>query len=29
VLLEPQVALLELDDRAFSPGLEVWATNPR
>ncbi|MBL8862488.1 MAG: SDR family oxidoreductase [Planctomycetes bacterium] len=22
------VALLELDDRAFSPGLEVWATNP-
>lgn len=23
------VALLELDDRAFSPGLEVWATNPR
>jgi 3-oxoacyl-[acyl-carrier protein] reductase len=23
------VALLELDDRAFSPGIEVWATNPR
>jgi len=23
------VALLEMDDRAFSPGLEVWATNPR
>lgn len=23
------VSLLELDDRAFSPGLEVWATNPR
>lgn len=22
------VGLLELDDRAFSPGLEVWATNP-
>lgn len=23
------VALVEMDDRAFSPGLEVWATNPR
>lgn len=23
------VALLELDDRSFVPGLEVWATNPR
>jgi 3-oxoacyl-[acyl-carrier protein] reductase len=23
------VGLLELDDRAFSPGLEVWATTPR
>ncbi len=28
-LAQAIVGLLELDDRAFSPGLEVWATNPR